>query len=332
MDSLEQYLEKHKYQKQLETLAKKFRNKKVVIYGYGALFKFIEAKYDLTQFNIIGIVDKKFSKFDNNDFPTNYTYIKSDDLYAYDFDVVLIATENYLPIIKELKKITNKKIYPLIKKSLSELANYHVHRLLTPKNNTVVLVKLNGKRVLNPKIKNMKLKLYGKNNYVEIHEPLKIKRELYISCLSNNKIVIGSNNKYDVCRLYLGSNNKILIGKNTTIENADLITKNSSGTQIKIGDDCMISYNVKIRTNDGHTIYDNSTKEILNQAQSVMIDYHVWIVALAAILKGIEVPANCIIANGAIVSRKFTKENCIIAGNPAQIVKENVNWTRESRD
>ena len=118
MDSLEQYLEKHQYQKQLDNLAKKFRNKKVVIHGYGTLFKLIEKKYDLTRFNIVGIMDKKFSKFNNNDFPTNYTYIKLDNLYRYDFDFVLIATENYLPIIKELKKITNKKIYPLIKKNI----------------------------------------------------------------------------------------------------------------------------------------------------------------------------------------------------------------------
>ena len=329
MDSLEQYLEKHQYQKQLDNLAKKFRNKKVVIHGYGTLFKLIEKKYDLTRFNIVGIMDKKFSKFNNNDFPTNYTYIKLDNLYRYDFDFVLIATENYLPIIKELKKITNKKIYPLIKKTFSELANYQAHRLLTHKNNTVVLVKRDGKKVLNPKIKNLKLKLSGKDNYIEIHEPLKIKKELYISCLCNNSIVIDRNNKYDVCRLYLGSNNKILIGKDTTIENADLITKNSSNTQINIGDDCMISYNVKIRTNDGHTIYDNSTKEILNHAQNITIGNHVWIAANTTILKGIEIPANCIIANSAMVSRKFTKENCIIAGNPAQIVKENVNWTRE---
>ena len=66
-----------------------------------------------------------------------------------------------------------------------------------------------------------------------------------------------------------------MIGKDTTIENADLITKNSSNTQINIGDDCMISYNVKIRTNDGHTIYDNSTKEILNHAQNITIGNHV---------------------------------------------------------
>ena len=118
MDSLEQYLEKHQYKKQLDNLAKKFRNKKVVIHGYGTLFKLIEKKYDLTRFNIVGIMDKKFSKFNNNDFPTNYTYIKLDNLYRYDFDFVLIATENYLPIIKELKKITNKKIYPLIKKNI----------------------------------------------------------------------------------------------------------------------------------------------------------------------------------------------------------------------
>lgn len=332
MDSLEQYLEQHKYQKQLDNLAKKFRNKKVVIHGYGALFRLIEKKFDLRQFNIVGITDKKFSKFNNNDFPTNHTCIQIDDLYKYDFDVILTATENYIPVINKLKKITNKKISPLISKTPSELVTYYIKRYFNKKNNTVVLIKTNGERILNPKIKNIKLKLYGKNNYVEIQEPLNVKRELYISCLSNNRIVIGSNNKYDVCRLYLGSNNEILIGKNTTIENADLITKNSSNTQIKIGEDCMISYGIRIRTNDGHTIYDNSTKEILNKSQNINIGNHVWICANATILKGVNIPANCIIGTGAVVSKKFSKENCIIAGVPAQIMKENINWSRETPD
>jgi serine acetyltransferase len=40
------------------------------------------------------------------------------------------------------------------------------------------------------------------------------------------------------------------------------------------------------------------------------------------------VPCGCVIGIGAIVTRKFDKENCAIAGVPAKIIKENVFWRK----
>ena len=40
-------------------------------------------------------------------------------------------------------------------------------------------------------------------------------------------------------------------------------------------------------------------------------------------------PDGCVIGTDAIVTRKFSKENCAIAGVPAKIIKENVFWSKD---
>ena len=47
------------------------------------------------------------------------------------------------------------------------------------------------------------------------------------------------------------------------------------------------------------------------------------------VLKGSEVPNNTTVAFRAIVTKKFTEENTILAGAPAKVVKNNVNWERK---
>lgn len=207
-----------------------------------------------------------------------------------------------------------------------------IRKIVYKRINTFVLIKQNGDKVYNPKIKNLKLNLYGKNNYVEIHEPINIKTELYLSLVKNNKVIIKENNTYDKCRMFLGSNNQISIDSNTTIENADLITKNSTNKSISIGKDCMLSYGLKLRTSDGHTVYDNTTRQILNEPENISIANHVWLAANATILKGSNIPSNCIVGTNSIVNKSFESENCIIAGVPAKVVKENINWDRKNTD
>lgn len=47
---------------------------------------------------------------------------------------------------------------------------------------------------------------------------------------------------------------KVVIGKGTSIEGAYILSDH--GRVVSIGDDCMFSYNVQIRTTDSHGIYD----------------------------------------------------------------------------
>lgn len=62
---------------------------------------------------------------------------------------------------------------------------------------------------------------------------------------------------------------------------------------------------------------------------SVNIGNHVWLCQNTSILKYVNIPSNTVVAYGSVVTKSLTDENVIIAGNPAKIVKKNVNWSRD---
>lgn len=95
---------------------------------------------------------------------------------------------------------------------------------------------------------------------------------------------------------------------------------------ITFGDNVLIGWNVNIRDSDGHKIYAlNETKKD-NSIKSVEIGNHVWIGSNVDILKGVKIQDDCIVRYNSCVTKKIINKNCIIAGYPAKIVKENVNW------
>lgn len=121
MEQIEKYLEKHKYKRQLDKLSRKLKNKKVLIYGYGSMFRFIESKYDMTKFNIVGIVDKRFSSSSNTVFSEVYECIKIEDINKIDWDCLIVALEKFIFVLEDLEKLTGKEVFPLIDKSFWEL-------------------------------------------------------------------------------------------------------------------------------------------------------------------------------------------------------------------
>lgn len=90
----------------------------------------------------------------------------------------------------------------------------------------------------------------------------------------------------------------------------------------------MLSSNIVFRSSDGHVIYDLESKKIINKPKPINIQDHVWIGASVIILKGSTVCKNSIIGTASLVTKSFSEENIIIAGNPAKKVKENINWDR----
>lgn len=81
-----------------------------------------------------------------------------------------------------------------------------------------------------------------------------------------------------------------------------------------------------IRTSDSHSIYDDSSKERINPANSVTIGGHVWIAARTYILKGVIIGYNSIIGMGSIVTHDVPS-NVVVAGIPVKIKRSNINWS-----
>ncbi len=122
---LKEYLEHIKFEKYLDKLNKKLKNKTVIIYGSGSLFQYIKKNYDLSKLNIIGVSDMKFnSKQEGEDF-LGYKIIPKDKMTSYKPDVVLVATLKYLGITEDFEiNVFNKtktKIYPLARIPLADL-------------------------------------------------------------------------------------------------------------------------------------------------------------------------------------------------------------------
>ena len=61
-------------------------------------------------------------------------------------------------------------------------------------------------------------------------------------------------------------------------------------------------------------------------AQPIIIEDHVWIGANATILPGVTVGYGAIVAAGAVVKNNVPPK-CLVAGIPARIIRENVEWS-----
>ncbi len=89
---------------------------------------------------------------------------------------------------------------------------------------------------------------------------------------------------------------------------------------ISIGNNSIIGENVLIRDSDNHTIIGNK-----NISKPIKIGKHVWIGMGAIVLKGVTIGDGAIVGAGAVVT-KDVPEKCIVAGNPARVIRENVEW------
>ena len=123
------------------------------------------------------------------------------------------------------------------------------------------------------------------------------------------------------------NNNRIVIGNQTTVHGMTQLAC-IEGTTICIGNDCMFSSNIRFRTGDSHTVTDLDGTRI-NPSSNIVIGNHVWIGQDTFVGKGVVVKDDSIVGAGSVVTKKFEQQGVAIAGNPARIIKENVNWKRE---
>lgn len=179
---------------------------------------------------------------------------------------------------------------------------------------------------------NYKIKKYiqGRNNEMFVGKGALVDNALIRIMGNNNKIYFEENVFVGPkCSFWMeGDNIEIRIGKKTTFTGSCHINAQEKGSRIIIGDDCMFSNNIIVRSSDSHPIIDINSRQRINPARNVVIGNHVWIAPQAIIMKG------CIVGNGAIVGSRavLTKEypqNSLILGVPGRVVKENITWTRE---
>lgn len=97
-----------------------------------------------------------------------------------------------------------------------------------------------------------------------------------------------------------------------------------SRDSIHIGKHTSIGGNTKIFDHDFHPIDPQERLDHPNsgmKTKPVVIGENVFIGCNCIILKGSQIGNNCVIGAGAVVAGKF-EDNCVIAGNPARVVRQ----------
>ena len=146
--------------------------------------------------------------------------------------------------------------------------------------------------------------------------------------LKDDRTLLNVNGKLNIkgdysigrgCRIAIGKNAEVFLEEGYININSMLIINHG----LSIGKDSFISWNCQILDDDFHEIIYDDKKDTDNK---IKIGNHVWIGSNVSILKCVEIADNCIVAANSVVTKKFTEKNCLIAGSPAKIIKQNVNW------
>lgn len=93
---------------------------------------------------------------------------------------------------------------------------------------------------------------------------------------------------------------------------------------IKFGNHCAVGWNVQINTNDGHEVYYDD-KICVNHG-NIIIGENVWLTSNSIVCKNTSIADGCILAQGAVLTKKITDKNSLIGGVPAKVIKKGVRW------
>ncbi len=166
----------------------------------------------------------------------------------------------------------------------------------------------------------------GQNNIVLIKDTSLINNISVSINGDNNKVVIGEKCAvYDTNFCIEDNNGEIFIGNKTRIFGKCELAA-IEGTKIKIGENCLISSSTHFRTGDSHSIVDLEGNRI-NPSKDIELGNHTWVGTRVLVTKGAATGENTVIGAGAILTKNFGENNgVVLAGSPAKIVKENINW------
>ncbi len=194
--------------------------------------------------------------------------------------------------------------------------------------NKIIIVK-NGREKIykNKSVPGLVVHIHGDNNTVKIHLPNYFS-QCFIDIDSNDAYVeIGENGKISKMNLFMkcGAGQKFRIGKKFEVGGMNVFCDETA--DISIGDDCLFSFGINIWGTDGHSIIDRATGKLINAVSGkLVIGNHCWIGQDVKIMKSACLPDNTIVGGDSVVTKKFDERYTVIAGNPARVIKTNVDW------
>lgn len=161
---------------------------------------------------------------------------------------------------------------------------------------------------------------------------------LFLGYDGSSRVYIANSCRFDSVNFKMINANPeshIIINSGSTMERHTALHANS-GKGIVIGKDCMLSTDIQLQAGDGHSMFDLHTGQNINTIfdrsdsirNNIFLEDHVWIGARAFVLKGTSVRSGSIIGANSTVTGIYPN-NCVIAGNPAKMVRKDIAWSRD---
>lgn len=306
---------------QLETS----RQKKISFWGASTfLFEFL-SKNNLNDYNIIGIIDNN-PKLNNANLLSykihQPQYLKEEP------DIIIFTIKNNFFKIYELIKKDVKKFFPNANLLPNIFAKTNLEKYVS---NKIFIVDEHDNKMQVSYIPGLTVHWHGINATIEIMaNPMPKFKDCIFCCGNNTQIIIGST-PYELNNMEVSLQkdfSKLIIGNHFSVNGCKFWLTGEKNQTIEIGDDCMFSHGIIIRSSDFHSVYNNTDKKVINFSKDIKIQNHVWICQNVTLLKGTTIPNNCIVGANSLVNKSFSTENAIISGHPAKVRKTDINWDR----
>jgi acetyltransferase-like isoleucine patch superfamily enzyme len=192
-----------------------------------------------------------------------------------------------------------------------------------------------------------KIFLKGFSSIIRIESPIKLNNSLTVGsfcdiyvgehcnidcnirCDKNSRLCISNKSSIARGNINVYERGVLEVGKSVTILDGIRIAVTMDGF-IKIGDDCLFSFNVFITTSDGHAIFDVNTRKRLNPPKNMLeIGNHVWLGHSVTVVGSSTIGSGSIVGTKTLLKGNYPN-NCIIVGIPSRIIRKDVAWSRSN--
>ncbi|MBQ2832687.1 acetyltransferase [Methanobrevibacter sp.] len=175
---------------------------------------------------------------------------------------------------------------------------------------------------------NSKINFAGANNILVCDNNINF-MNANLTFNGDNSLVYICSDVGDAFRLLIYNNSTLFIGKNALFGAGVNINVNESQNVI-IGDDGIVSNQVKIFSSDYCAIYDSKTKSRKNFSKGIYIGDHVWLGRYTYISRGVNIGSGSIIGDNSFILPNFkVSSNSLVYGNPARVVDKDVFFTKD---
>ena len=202
-------------------------------------------------------------------------------------------------------------------------------RRVIGRNNRIVFIYADGSEQpvhWHHKIRGLRIFISGNNNVIKLNSKCQYKNSAIRirGCDSCTVEILGD--KFVGAKVLLCDDpgQRLVFGRHSSVSGMEAYIGEKAAGLI-IGEYCRLSDHIRFWCCDAHSVVDKETGAVLNHVGGpVIIGDRCWICQSARLQKNSSLAPFTIVGAGAVVAKSFSEPFCVIAGNPAKVIKSGV--------